>query len=121
MSGNGQDTRQPTTDNFLPSWWLPGPHTQTVWGSLTRPRRAVTLRREVLRTPDDDDLVVDHLDGGVANHSPRFILLHGLEGSSYSVYIQGLLRVIERNGFAATAMNFRSCARDPNRLSRMMM
>jgi predicted alpha/beta-fold hydrolase len=75
------------------------------------------MRREVLTTPDDDDLVLDHLDGDAAK---RFVILHGLEGSSYSVYTQGLLAVIARHGFAATVMNFRSCARDPNDLSRML-
>src|SRR5262249_20860470 len=97
--------------------WIRGAHAQTIWGRLTRPRRAVALRREVMRTPDDDDLVVDHLDGTRL----RFVLLHGLEGSSNSVYIQGLLRIIARRGYAAAAMNFRSCARDPNKLSRMLM
>ncbi|PYQ51523.1 MAG: hypothetical protein DMF59_07595, partial [Acidobacteria bacterium] len=75
------------------------------------------MRREVLHTPDDDELIVDHLDGSRL----RFLLLHGLEGSSNSVYMQGLLRIIARHGFAATAMNFRSCARDPKNLSRMLM
>src|SRR5437660_7277166 len=103
--------------SFVPAWWARGSHAQTIWGRLIRPRRAVTLRREVLQTPDDDDLIVDHLDG----RQLRFVLLHGLEGSSNSVYIQGLLRVIARHGFAATAMNFRSCARDPRRLSRFVM
>ena len=102
---------------FAPAWWIRGPHAQTVWGRLTRTRHAVPLRREVLRTPDDDDLIVDHLDGSRL----RFVLLHGLEGSSNSVYMQGLLRVIARHGYAATAMNFRSCARDPKNLSRMLM
>ncbi|PYQ62242.1 MAG: hypothetical protein DMF58_02305 [Acidobacteria bacterium] len=113
-SANGE---RPTANAFLPAWWIPGPHAQTIWGRLTRRRRVVALRREVLRTPDDDDLVVDHLDG----RQLRFVLLHGLEGSSNSVYIQGLLRVIARYGFAATAMNFRSCARDPRRLSQIVM
>lgn len=103
--------------NFLPAWWIRGAHAQTIWGRLTRSRRAVPLRRRVLRTPDDDDLVVDFLDG----QRLRFVLLHGLEGSSNSVYIQGLLAVIARHGFAAAAMNFRSCARDPARLSRMLI
>ena len=104
--------------NFLPSWFLRGPHAQTIWGRLARPRRLVEFRREVLTTPDDDDLVLDHLDAAAPR--ARFVLLHGLEGSSYSVYIQGLLSVIARAGFAATAMNFRSCARDPRNLSRML-
>jgi predicted alpha/beta-fold hydrolase len=113
------DNRELTTDNFLPSWFLRGPHAQTIWGRLARPRRLVDFRREVITTPDDDDLVLDHLDA--PSRSPvRFVLMHGLEGSSYSVYMQGLLAVIARAGYAATAMNFRSCARDPRNLSRML-
>jgi len=111
---------EPRTANFIPAWWLPGAHAQTIWGRLAR-RRLLPLRREVLRTPDDDDLIVDHLDAPVTNPTLHFVLLHGLEGSSYSVYIHGLLSVIARYGFAATVMNFRSCARDPRRPSRMIM
>ncbi|MEK6373100.1 MAG: alpha/beta fold hydrolase [Acidobacteriota bacterium] len=114
-SANGQ---QSTVNDFAAAWFLRGPHAQTIWGRLARPRRLVTFRREVLTTPDDDDLVLDHLDAP----SPivRFVLLHGLEGSSYSVYMQGLLATIARAGFAATAMNFRSCARDPRKVARML-
>jgi predicted alpha/beta-fold hydrolase len=46
--------------------------------------------------------------------------MHGLEGSSYSVYMQGILAVIARHGYSATAINFRSCARDPHDLERML-
>jgi uncharacterized protein len=95
--------------DFKPAWFLPGPHLQTIWGRLVRPRRAAKLRREIVETPDGDELVLDHLDG---NASPRFLLLHGLEGSSNSVYMQGLFAAIARHGYAATAMNFRSCALD---------
>jgi predicted alpha/beta-fold hydrolase len=112
-----RDNRQLTTDNFVPAWFLRGPHAQTIWGRIARPRQLVRLRREVLTTPDDDDLVLDHLDG---DPSIRFVLLHGLEGSSYSVYMQGLLAAIAQRGAAATAMNFRSCARDPKEVSRML-
>ncbi len=93
---------------FTPPFWLRNPHAQTIWGRLTRPRQLLPLRREILTTPDDDDLIVDHLDG----RELRFVLLHGLEGSSNSVYMQGLLSIIRRHGFAATAMNYRSCALD---------
>jgi predicted alpha/beta-fold hydrolase len=130
----------PVTE-FVPAWFLPNPHLQTVWGRITRPRRAVAFRREALETPDADELLLDHVDPVVScrlsvvraserdaqttdnrppTTTPHFLLLHGLEGSSYSVYMQGLLRVIARHGFGATAMNFRSCARDPRNLSRMI-
>jgi uncharacterized protein len=103
---------------FDPAWWVPGSHAQTVWGNLTRSRRLVAFRREALETPDGDELVLDHVGG--PEGSPRVILLHGLEGSSYSVYIQGLLKEIRRRGWRSTVMNFRSCARDPKRLTRML-
>ena len=104
---------------FKPAWFLPGPHIQTIWGRLVRPRRLLRLRRETLETPDGDDLVLDHLDP--TTESPlHFVLLHGLEGSSQSVYMQGVLSAIRRHGHAATAINFRSCARDPKSLFRML-
>lgn len=105
-------------DAFRPAWWLPGPHLQTVWGRLTRASRGTAFRRESLATPDGDELLLDHLDG--PGGSLRVLLLHGLEGSSYSVYVQGLLAEIARRGWRATALNFRSCARDPENLSRMI-
>ena len=110
-------------DVFAAPWWLRGAHGQTVWGQLTRPRRLVEMRREVLTTPDDDDLVLDHLihpDAAAGDEEPHFVLLHGLEGSSYSVYMQGLLSVIARHGAHATALNFRSCALDPDQALRWL-
>jgi uncharacterized protein len=103
---------------FRPAAWLPGPHAQTVWGRLTRSRRLVPMRRETLTTPDGDDLLADHLDG--PGGRPRVLVLHGLEGSSHSVYVQGLLLEVRRRGWCGTAMNFRSCARDPSDISRML-
>src|SRR5437667_3298216 len=98
----GSTNGQLPAANFSPAWFLRGPHAQTVWGRIARPRQLVKLRREVLVTPDDDDLLLDHLDGcsggrsrppapeaGAATQVARFVLLHGLEGSSYSVYMQG--------------------------------
>lgn len=74
--------------------------------------------REVLETPDGDELLLDHVEGPPG--SPRLIALHGLEGSSYSVYVQGFLAAASRRGWRGTALNFRSCARDPANLSRML-
>jgi predicted alpha/beta-fold hydrolase len=105
-------------DSFTPAWWVPGPHLQTAWGRLTRARRQVSMRRESIATPDGDTLVLDHLDGPAG--APRLVLVHGLEGSSYSVYVQGMLKIAARRGWRGTALNFRSCARDPGNLDRML-
>ena len=85
---------------------------------MSRSRRQVAFVREALETPDGDELLLDHVEGPA--ESPRVLALHGLEGSSYSVYVQGFLATAVRRGWRGTSLNFRSCARDPARLSRML-
>jgi predicted alpha/beta-fold hydrolase len=104
--------------DFEPPRWLRNPHAQTVFGRLARPRRMVALRREAIETPDGDELLLDHLDTAPA--PIHFVLMHGLEGSSYSIYVQGILSLVAQRGLSATAVNFRSCARDPLRLARSL-
>ena len=101
---------------FEPAPALGQRHLQTCWGRLTRPRLLVPLRRETLPTPDGDELVLDHLDGPPG--APRVVLLHGLEGSAHSVYVQGLLAELAKRRLRGVALNFRSCARDLPSLTR---
>lgn len=97
--------------SFTPAWWLPGPHAQTIWGQVGRSRRLVEYERESLETPDGDEVLLDHLNG--APEHPRLLLMHGLEGSSYSVYIQNIARLAQARGWSVTVLNLRGCARDP--------
>lgn len=83
-----------------------------------RGRRQVPMVREALRTPDGDALLLDHVEGPPG--SPRLLAVHGLEGSSYSAYVQGMLANAHRRGWRGTALNFRSCAREPANLNRMI-
>ncbi len=101
--------------DFTPAWWLRGRHAQTTWGRLARSRGMVKMRREALTAPDGDTLYVDHLDRegpAAARTAPHLLVLHGLEGSSNSVYAQGLLALAARAGWSASVLNFRYCARD---------
>src|SRR5204862_4133157 len=67
--------------------------------------------RERLATPDGDELFLDTTAGPAG--APRVLLLHGTEGSSYSLHTQGLAVLVAAAGWRATVLNFRSCARDP--------
>jgi len=100
------------------AWWLPGATAQTIWARLARSRHLVRFEREVLTTEDDDDLVLDHAAGPAG--APRILLLHGLEGSAYSLHTQGLAVQAARVGWGCTVLNFRSCARDPAQISRRL-
>jgi predicted alpha/beta-fold hydrolase len=106
------------TTEITAAWWVPGGHLQTTWGRFGRSGRLLNFERELLPTADGDHLVLDHLAGPA--DAPRVILLHGLEGSSFAVYMLGLARLIARAGWRATAVNFRSCARDPQRVGRWL-
>jgi len=108
--------------DFSPPWFALGPHAQTIWGRILRPGRLVRLERELIETPDGDEIVLDHLPAtNDQRPTTHFLLLHGLEGSSQSVYVQGILSALARRGFGATAINFRSCARDPKSMFRTLM
>ncbi|HQU15316.1 MAG: hydrolase [Chromatiales bacterium 21-64-14] len=100
---------------FIPAWWLPGPHSQTLWPNRLRPRPRVALRWERLELADGDFL---DLAWTAAGAGPTVLVLHGLEGCAYSTYALGLLRAIERRGWRAVVMHFRGCSGTPNRLPR---
>ncbi|HVZ73899.1 MAG TPA: alpha/beta fold hydrolase [Polyangia bacterium] len=98
-----------------PGWWIRGAHLQTLWARLSRSRHLIQFEREVLATPDGDEVMLDHTKGAPAG-APRVLLLHGTEGSAYSLHTQGLAVLVARAGWHATVLNFRSCARDPNNI-----
>lgn len=104
-----------TRSAFRPAWWLPGPHLQTLYPSLFRPRRAPPLTRERIELPDGDFVDLDwtrQTDGMVV------LILHGLEGSLDSHYTAGLLSALARDGHTAALMYFRGRSGEPNRLPR---
>ena len=104
-----------TSSAFRPAWWLPGPHLQTIYPSLLRPRRHPELKRERLELPDGD--FVD-LDWTQNDGRALVLVLHGLEGSLESHYTGGILGELYAAGYRAVMMYFRGCSGVPNRLAR---
>ncbi len=104
------------TEPFAPARGLASPHAQTIYASLVRPTHAPPLKRERWELPDGDFVDLDTFDG--VPGAPHVVTLHGLEGSSRSGYITAILRGAAERGWGATAINFRSCSGEPNRLLR---
>ena len=100
--------------DFRPAWWLPGPHLQTLWPALVRRRSPVSLTRERLELPDGDFVDLDR----VGRSGPIVVVLHGLQGSSRSPHVRGLLSALEARGWRGVVMHFRGCGGEPNRLPR---
>jgi len=105
----------PGASTFRPRWWLANRHLQTVWGPLVR-RADVTLRRERITTHDGDFVDLDWADGPAG--TPVLLVLHGLEGSSRSHYVDGFVRAGRAEGWRGAVLNFRSCSGELNRLPR---
>lgn len=104
------------TTGFIPAWWLRDPNLQTLWGKFIRRKPNVKTRVERLSTPDGDFLDLHHLPG--RSGEPLLVLLHGLEGSIQSHYIQGVLSEASRRHWHATVLVFRSCGDELNRTRR---
>lgn len=104
------------TEPFAPARGLASPHAQTIYASLVRPTHAPPLKRERWELPDGDFVDLDSFDGSPG--APHVVTLHGLEGSSRAGYVTAILRGAAERGWGATAINFRSCSGEPNRLAR---
>lgn len=102
-----------SNDAFEPAWWLRNAHAQTLWGKFARRPGKFRTRSECLTAPDGDNIELQHLDGA-SDRAPRVLLLHGLEGSTRSHYVTGILEEARRRGWGATLMLFRGCGSAPN-------
>jgi len=102
---------------FHPPLWARSPHLQTLLGALAGRGARAPLVRERVTLPDGDFIDLDWLSSGPAS-GPLVLILHGLEGSSQSPYIQRLLRVCQTAGRRAVVMHFRGCSGEPNILPR---
>jgi uncharacterized protein len=102
-------------------WWLPGPHTQTVYPACYAPRERVAFVREVWTAADGDWIGIDTCgaDGRAGAGSAATVLLfHGLEGSSQSHYALALMNAVAARGWRGLVVHWRGCGGLGNRAPR---
>lgn len=92
---------------FRPAWGLGNRHVQTIWPAVIRRRIFQSVHREVWTGPDGHAVDLVLLPERPAQ--PGVLLLHGLEGSYASSYIQGMLLALARAGYNGAVLEFRSC------------
>lgn len=97
-------------------WWLPGGNAQTLHAALLARAAWPNYRRERWRTPDDDFVDVDWLEG--ASRARLAVIFHGLEGNSQSHYARALAHALHREGWRVAIPHFRGCSGEPNALPR---
>jgi uncharacterized protein len=101
---------------YQPAWWLPGPHSQTLWGKLFRHQPVQPTTIERWDTADGDFIDIHRLAG--SGSGTRLLLLHGLEGTIHSHYAQGFLTEARARSWAADMLIFRACGAELNRTRR---
>ena len=106
---------------YAPAWWVPGAHLQTLWGKLVRRPPPVYTRAERWVAPDGDEIEIRrlHAPAGSRPDVPRLLVLHGLEGTIDSSYVQGMLGEAKAHGWPADVLIFRTCNGEMNRAPRM--
>ena len=106
---------------YTPAWWVPGAHARTLWGKLVRRLPPVVTRVERWPTGDGDEIELHRLEplSTRAAHGGRLLVLHGLEGTIRSHYLQGLLALAQRRGWSADALIFRTCNGEVTRARRL--
>jgi len=108
------------TRPYKPAWWLPDPHSATLWGRLGRREPISPVHMLRWETPDGDFLQLARLAApeSARPDAPRLLLLHGLEGGLHSHYVRATFREARARGWGADLLLFRTCGSEPNRLPR---
>lgn len=97
---------------FIPAWWLPEGHSQTLWGKFFRRRHDVPWIVERIPTPDDDFLDIYRLPAPPT--APRIVLLHGLEGGPSSGFVTALADSARRSSWGFDVVVNRGCGGEIN-------
>jgi len=100
---------------FKPAWWLRSPHLQTMWPVFFKRKHNLELQHEQFELEDGDFL---DLCWSKKQSDKVVLLLHGLEGSIHSHYINGIFYRLEQSGYRPVLMHFRGCSGRMNRLPR---
>ena len=101
-------------DCFNPSWWMRNGHVQSCIALVGAPKIS-DWQVEEITLPDGDFIDVCWYG---PNDAPIIILLHGLEGSVSSHYMQITMQVLAQQGWRVCGMHYRGCSGRPNRLER---
>ena len=99
--------------SFKPPFWFRNNHVSTIYPHLIRRMKKMKYQRKRIETPDKDFLDLDFSKVGGEN---LMLITHGLEGSSDSGYVKGLVQRANREKWDTVALNLRGCSGEPNRL-----
>jgi len=98
------------SQQYHPSFFFKNHYCSTIFPSLFR-KITVQYERQRWNTPDGDFL---DLDWSKKGFQKLLITIHGLEGSSDSNYIKGMVKIFNDHEYDAVAINLRGCSGEHN-------
>ncbi|ODN43157.1 YheT family hydrolase [Piscirickettsia litoralis] len=101
---------------FKAHWSIKNPHLQTILASLRKPNSTLKLSHEYVDIPGDQ-LELVWLNQHLIHTQPILLLIHGLEGSAHSAYIQALMHQAHHYHFSMVTLHFRGCDGRVNQLA----
>ena len=103
---------------FKTTFTLQNRHLQTLYAPLFRKQPIPKVEEERFNLSDGDFVDCYWYKHKPIDHRPIVTLFHGLAGSFSSPYIQGVMRSLDKRGFASVLMHFRGCSGKENLLPR---
>jgi len=103
---------------FKPPFLLKNRHLQTLYAPLFRQQSTPKVEKERFDLSDGDFVEAYWHKERPKDNRPIVVLFHGLAGSFYSPYIKGMMKALEKRGFASVVMHFRGCSGKENLLPR---
>ena len=111
---------------FVPAWWLPNGHLQTIWASKVGRHQDIRFNFEHFAFADGDETSIAWFPANLSldsitnqeTKSPIVVVLHGLEGSAESHYTKGMMNQLAEQGWRGVVLHFRGCHGGPNKLDR---
>ncbi len=100
---------------YTPPRFLKNGHAQTFFPEIFRRVKGVKYSRERIITMDNDFI---DLDWSCIGSDDLVILCHGMEANSERMYMKGMVKIFNENGWDGLAYNFRGCGGEINRLPR---
>ena len=111
----GEIARAFASKPFVPHPLFPGPHAQTIVSSKHFPRRRAFREERALyesrlfEVEAGSRVLLKCRWQAERRAAPTLLLLHGLEGSTDSLYVLGTAQKAYRRGFNVVGMNMRNC------------
>ncbi|MFT5384975.1 MAG: putative alpha/beta-fold hydrolase, partial [Saprospiraceae bacterium] len=97
--------------SFRTPFYFSNRHLQTIYPAVFRKVDGVEYTREKMVTNDGDFI---DLDFSKVFSNKIVLVLHGLEGSAERPYVQGIIKIFNKNGWDGVVLNFRGCGGTPN-------